>query len=108
MDRGVVSSAAAWSRALRSWATRGVIGSGVCGRGRRSVKSKVVEGAPLDFDTSPLVRAASVTSATGTMLDLGTLGGETSRAHAINNLGWVIGDSDPPNRPSRAFLWIEG
>lgn len=41
--------------------------------------------------------------------DLGTLGGHTSRAYAINDVGQVVGHADLPDGPgSHAFLWQEG
>lgn len=41
-------------------------------------------------------------------IDLGTLGGATSQALAINDSGQVIGWSDPAVGPHRAFLWDQG
>lgn len=44
----------------------------------------------------------------GTMRFLGTLGGNSSRADAINEKGQVVGDSYAPNGLSHAFLWENG
>lgn len=38
--------------------------------------------------------------------DLGTLGGANSRAHAINEQGWVVGEAEAKGGYTRAFLWV--
>ena len=43
--------------------------------------------------------------AMGAMLDLGTLGGMNAFALAMNNSGWVVGDSDTDGGEIHAFLW---
>lgn len=52
------------------------------------------------FDLS--AGAAEVTYA---VRDLGTLGGESSRAYAINERGWIAGEAEAADGNMRAFLW---
>lgn len=44
----------------------------------------------------------------GTMQDLGTLGGSSSRAYGINELGSVVGTAVTASNESHAFLWRQG
>jgi probable HAF family extracellular repeat protein len=44
----------------------------------------------------------------GTMTDLGTLGGTTSSATAINERGQVIGTSTTPGGATHGFIWQNG
>lgn len=44
----------------------------------------------------------------GQMRDLGTLGGDTSRAHAINDSGMIVGQAQNASGENRAFLWDGG
>jgi probable HAF family extracellular repeat protein len=50
------------------------------------------------------VNGHAALQANGTLIDLGTLGGATSRANAINNLGQVVGTADLPSGVHHAFL----
>lgn len=40
--------------------------------------------------------------------DLGTLGGKSSRANAINDSGWIVGQADTANANHHAFLYRNG
>lgn len=48
------------------------------------------------------------TGAAYEIVDLGTLGGSTSNAFAVNDLGEVAGVSDIPGQQSRGFFWRDG
>ncbi|MBV9677310.1 MAG: hypothetical protein JO185_13315 [Acidobacteriaceae bacterium] len=42
------------------------------------------------------------------VIDLGTLGGSTSTGNAINNIGWVTGNSTNADGVQLATLWVDG
>ena len=44
----------------------------------------------------------------GGMTDLGTLGGPTSRAAALNDRGQIVGDAATASGETHAFLWQHG
>ena len=54
------------------------------------------------------VSHAFLASATLTLTDLGTLGGEFSFAHDINNQGQVTGEASIQTGETHAFLWTSG
>jgi len=45
---------------------------------------------------------------TGSMVDLGTLGGASSIAYGLNDSGMVIGDSNDTSGKRKAFVWDNG
>src|SRR5262249_28270954 len=45
---------------------------------------------------------------TYTIVDLGTLGGPASQAHAINAQGWVVGESMTSSGADHAFVYRDG
>ena len=59
-------------------------------------------------ETPPLPLMSITTDTIGPPEDLGTLGGSSSTAHGVNNLGQVIGYSTTTvRRQRRAFFWTE-
>ncbi len=52
--------------------------------------------------------AATYNVQTGTYTALGTLGGGASQAHAINNMGRVVGCAQTANGQWQAFIWSPG
>ena len=76
-------------------------------------------GAALTLSASPPTgwAAAGATAATPTvapepprytLVSLGTLGGETSKALAINERGEIVGDSSRPDGSTHGFVWRNG
>jgi probable HAF family extracellular repeat protein len=57
------------------------------------------------FDGVNFFEHAFSWTATGGLIDLGTLGGVRSRATAVNASGQVVGDSDTANGVQHAFSW---
>ncbi len=68
--------------------------------GRRTEPTETPSAGGLSLSTDSPLRY-SVT-------DLGTLGGDTSEADGINNLGQVVGQADTGQRRYSAFLWESG
>jgi probable HAF family extracellular repeat protein len=59
-----------------------------------------------DPETEPVTHAFLWRN--GKMIDLGTLGGTNSRGHAINDSGYVVGESETATGDTHAFLWKNG
>lgn len=51
------------------------------------------------------IASARAEPVTYTIRDLGTLGGASSRAYAINEQGWVVGEAETRSGRLHAFLW---
>jgi probable HAF family extracellular repeat protein len=85
-------------------------------RGRRLVAALLVQFGTLALLTLQLVAPPSIpvlgvgtaAAAEPTAVDLGTLGGASSRAVAINGLGQVAGDSETARGATHAFRWAKG
>jgi probable HAF family extracellular repeat protein len=60
---------------------------------------------PVEIAAGAIAKEAFVYS-NGIMTGIGTLGGQTSVAQAINNAGQVVGDSSLPNQESHALCTI--
>ena len=58
------------------------------------------------LDTAFLILAVHVQAAD--VIDLGALGGTSSRAFGINNLGQVVGDYKTSDGHEHAFVWQDG
>lgn len=68
----------------------------------------VVAGAMTDSPSGATSATHAVRWQSGTLLDLGTLGGDFSAAHGINSSGWIVGTSTDAGDAKRAFLWMGG
>src|SRR4051812_32226199 len=82
-------------------------------RSRRLIRSGIAmraaaAGALVAAVAVPVVGAASSATAETVPLDLGTLGGPTSAAVAVNASGAVTGDSDTASGAVHAFRWVGG
>ena len=60
------------------------------------------------LDSNDVDRPRATLWSGGTAIDLGTLGGEESVAHDINNAGQIVGEAYLADGPSHAFLYQDG
>ncbi len=88
----------AWSRVIRSSASVGVMAILGCSSER----------SPMEPSAEPALAVAA--AATYTIVNLGTLGGPSSEAMAINNAGVIVGWSSvrPGDLRPHAFAWKKG
>jgi probable HAF family extracellular repeat protein len=74
-----------------------------------SVTTSVTITATFHGSRSAVLRVMpAYTLPTYSVTDLGTLGGESSIARAINNAGQIVGEAALPDRHRRAFVWQGG
>ncbi len=59
-------------------------------------------------EPTPTLEPTPAESETGEIIDLGTLGGELSAAHEINDQGQIVGWSVTETGETHAFLWEDG